>query len=115
MSKEEKAEGVAPRARPFITLAIKKGSRLLEGRLPMARRKRGDELEVDLDPVPFAALLASAGRSFTVDQVAEEIAGLRRSEQADKHEDEGSFEEGDTRGPVLSVAGKTIRAQRPTP
>jgi hypothetical protein len=82
-------------ARPFITLAIQKGSRLFDGRLPLARRKRGDRLEIDLDPVSFAALLASAGKLFTVDQVAAEIANLKQADQADDGEGETSTGEGE--------------------
>lgn len=96
MPREEKKGDVVPRARPFITLAIRKGSKLFEGRLPLARRKRGDGLEVDLDPVSFAALLASAGRSFTVDQVAEEIVRLRQAERPEEHDDHDYSGEGET-------------------
>lgn len=84
MSGEARKAEKVPRTRPFITLAIQNGSKLFEGRLPLARRKRGEGLEVDLDPVSFAALLASAGKLFTVDQVAEEIARLKQANQGDE-------------------------------
>jgi hypothetical protein len=80
---------MARRARPFITLVIKHGSKLLEGRLPLARRKRSDGMEVDLDPVSFAALLASVGKLFSVDQVTEEIKKLGPVGQPDQVEKEG--------------------------
>lgn len=95
MPGEEKTTGEAPRSRPFITLNISKGSRLFDGRLPLERRKRGEGLEVELDPVSFAALLASAGKLFTVEQVAEEIARLRQSEQSDEGADEEVSGEGE--------------------
>jgi hypothetical protein len=83
MPGEDKTPDEAPQSRPFITLSISKGSRLFDGRLPLERRKRSEGLEVDLDPVSFAALLASAGKLFTVEQVAEEIARIKQSEQPD--------------------------------
>lgn len=92
MPGQEKAADRPGRSRPFITLMIKKGSKLFEGRLPLARRKRGDGLEVDLDPVSFAALFASAGRLFTVDRVTKEIPKLRQAEKGDDDPEESSRE-----------------------
>lgn len=95
MPGEERKAELGYRDRPFITLAIQKGSRLFKGRLPLAQRKCGEGLEVDLDPVSFAALLASAGKLFTVDQVAEEIARLKQADQAGEGEGETSTGEGE--------------------
>lgn len=73
------------RTRPLVKLVIEKGSRLIDGRLPLARSERANGMEVVVDPVSFAALLASVGRLFTVDQVAGEMATMEEGrEDAEK-------------------------------
>lgn len=54
--------------RPQVTMTLDQDSPLAQGRLPVKRRLGGGRLEIRVDAVALAALLASVGRLFTVAQ-----------------------------------------------
>jgi hypothetical protein len=91
-------EGVSARpSRLSVGLVIKRGSPLRDGRLPLQRIERGDELEIEVDPVSLAALLASVGRPFTVAQAEQGIWSLRKGDlQGDQSDSPGESQEGES-------------------
>lgn len=57
------------RPRTIMKILIEKGSPLCEGRLPVNHHMTPDGIIARVDPVSYAALLASAGKYFPLDEV----------------------------------------------